>query len=449
VEFRVLGPVEALAEGGPVSLPAAKPRALLALLLLSRNRVVPVSRLVDELWGEAPPETATKALQGYVSQLRKSLGADRVLTKPPGYSLRVEDGELDLDRFEHLVRAGRELLAGGDPKAASKRFDQALQLWRGTPFAEFTSEPFARDAGARLEDERLVALEERIEADLALGRHSRVVPELEELVGREPLRERPRAQLMLALYRSGRQADALELYRKTRETLSEELGIEPSLELQELERKMLQHDPSLERARPAVPPAEEGPLVSLRRRPQLLVLAALGLAAVAAGAAILALTVGGSSDGAAANGELRSFVDKLENFLVQSHDGRTAVAAAVKGAVDCTLTPRAALLRLGRVQRNRQSLLQQAAALAVPNTQAALLASDLFQKSVHASYSADGHYSDWLAARKRCGPSGKSPGLDAAHAADAAATRTKRKFVAAFDPLARRFDRREWTAGDF
>jgi DNA-binding SARP family transcriptional activator len=450
VEFRVLGPVEAVVDGSPVSLPAAKPRALLAVLLLNRNRVVSVGRLVDDLWGETPPETATKALQGYVSQLRKAFGADRVLTKPPGYSLRVEDGELDLDRFERLVREGRELLTSGDSKAAAKRLEEALELWRGPPFAEFVSEPFARDAGARLEDERLAALEERIEADLALGRHARLVPELEELVAGEPLRERPRAQLMLALYRSGRQADALELYRRTRETLSEELGIEPSLELQELERKMLQHDPSLERARAPVRAVDEGEPVPFTRRPQTLVLAALGLAAVAAAAAAFALTSGGSSKpGTSGSGELRSFVDKLENFLGQSREGRQAVAAAVGGAFNCKLTPHAAFVRLNRVQRNRQSLLQQAAALAVPNTQEALLASDLFQKSVHASFSADGHYSDWLAGRKRCGPPDSSPDLRAARAADLAATRTKRRFVAAFDPLARRFHRREWAAGDF
>ena len=445
----MLGPVDAAVEGRPVPLPAAKPRALLALLLLSRNRVLSVSELVDDLWGEAPPETATKALQGYVSQLRKALGADRVLTKPPGYLIRVEDGELDLDRFERRVREGRELLAAGDSKAASKRLAQALELWRGTPFAEFGSEPFARDAGARLEDARLAALEERIEADLALGRHSRLVPELEELVAREPLRERPRAQLMLALYRSGRQADALELYRRTRETLSEELGIEPSLELQELERKMLQHDPSLERARPSVQPADEGPLVSLKRRPQVLALVALGLAAIAAGAAALALTVGGSSNGAAASGELRSFVDKLEGFLVQSREGRQTVAAAIAGAFNCKLTPRGAFVQLNRVQRNRQSLLQQAAALAVPSTEQALRASDLFQQSVHASFSADGHYSDWLDARRHCGRPDNSPELRAARAADALATRTKRQFVAAFNPLARRFHRHQWAAGDF
>ena len=146
---------------------------------------------------------------------------------------------------------------------------------------------------------------------------------------------------------------------------------------------------------------------------------------------------------------MRAFVDKLENFLVQSHDGSTAVAAAVRGAVDCTLTPHAALVRLNRVRRNRQSLLQQAAALAVPNTREAVLASDLFQKSMDASFSADGHYSDWLASRKSCHSPETGPDLRAALAADTAATRTKRRFVAAFNPLARRFDQRIWAAGEF
>jgi len=450
LEFRLLGPVEAVIDGQPVALAAAKPRALLAVLLLDRNRVVSVGRLVEDLWGDEPPETATKALQGYVSQLRKALGADRLLTKPPGYSLRVEAGELDLDRFERLLREGRELLGAGDSKAAAKRLAEALELWRGTPFAEFESEPFARDAGARLEDARLAALEDRIEADLALGRHARLVPELEELVAREPLLERPRGQLMLALYRSGRQADALELYRRTRETLSDELGIEPSLELQELERRMLQHDPSLERARVPAREAEDGAPVPLARRPQFLVLAALVLAAVAAVIAAVALTGGGSSGkNTSGSGELRSFVDKLESFLGQSHDGRVAVAAAVGGAFNCKLTPQAALARLDRVQRNRQSLLQQAAALSVPNTQDALNASDLLYKSVHASFTADGHYSDWLAARKRCGPPDRSPELKAARTADKAATRTKRMFVAAFNPLASRLHERVWAANEF
>src|SRR5262245_64205950 len=130
-QFRLLGPVEVSVDGEPIALPAAKPRALLAALLLDRNRVVPVARLIDDLWGEEPPDTATKALQGYVSQLRKTLGADRVLTTPPGYSLRVEAGELDLDRFEQLTREGRERLVSGDARAASERFEAALALWRG------------------------------------------------------------------------------------------------------------------------------------------------------------------------------------------------------------------------------------------------------------------------------------------------------------------------------
>ena len=445
----MLGPLEALEDGNPIPLPAAKPRALLGTLLLSSNRVVSVGRLVDDLWGEEPPETATKALQGYVSQLRKALGADRVLTQAPGYSVRVEAGELDLDRFERLVREGRELLAAGDSKKAAGRLEKALELWRGAPFAEFEAEPFAREAEARLEEARLGAVEDRIDADLALGRHDRLVPELEELVRREPLRERPRGQLMLALYRAGRQADALELYRRTRETLNEELGIEPSPALQELERRILQHDPELESARmparwaEAVAPSRSG------RRSQLLIVGALVLGAVAAVLAVLALT-GGSTDKTRTNSaEARSFVDKIENFLVQSHDGRQTVAAAVDGAFSCKLTPKAALARLNQVQRNRQSLLQQAAALAVPSTEEALRASDLLQQSVHASFTADGHYSDWLAARKRCGPADRSPELLAASAADRRATRTKRAFVAAFDPLARRFDRRVWKAGDF
>jgi Bacterial transcriptional activator domain len=268
-------------------------------------------------------------------------------------------------------------------------------------------------------------------------------------VAREPLRERPRAQLMLALYRSGRQADALELYRRTRETLSDELGIEPSLELQELERRMLQHDPTLERARTPAREADEGAPVPLARRPQFLVLAALVLAVVAAVIAAIALTGGGSSGTNAGNGELRSFVDKLENFLGQSRDGRQDVAAAVGGAFDCKLTPQVALARLDRVQQNRQSLLQQAAALAVPNTQEALTASDLLQKSIHASFTADGHYRDWLAGRKHCGPPDGSPVLRAARAADKTATKTKQRFVAAFNPLASRLHERVWSAEEF
>jgi DNA-binding SARP family transcriptional activator len=449
VEFRVLGPVEAVVDGRPVALPAAKPRALLAVLLLSRRRVVPVGELIMELWGDEAPETATKALQVYVSQLRKAIGADRVVTKPPGYSLRVEDGELDLDRFEQLMRKGRERLGAGDAKEAVQEFEKALALWRGPALAEFGSEPFARDAGAALDESRLVAIEERIEADLALGRHTRVVSELEELVARHPLRERLRGQLMLALYRSDRQAEALELYRRTRETLVDALGIEPSSALQELERAILRQDRSLQpRRRPTMPESSVAP--PPRRRPLLVVALVVLLAAVVAGAAAFAaFSGGGGGRNDNAGSELRTFVVKVENFLVQSRQGRREVSAAIGGVYSCKLTPQAALVRLDRVQRNRQSLLQQVAALLVPNSEDALRASDLLQKAAGTSIAADGHYRDWLLKRTRCGPPGRSPELRAARLADARATRVKHAFLAVFDPLAQRFQQRIWAAGEF
>ena len=446
VEFSVLGPVEAAVEGRTVALAAEKPRALLAILLLSRNRVVSVSHLIDELWGEAPPETAAKALQVYVSQLRKAIGADRVVTRPPGYSLRVDDGELDLDRFERLVHEGRELLAAGDAEPAAERLSGALELWRGPALAEFAAEPFARDAGARLEELRVAALEDRIDADLTLGRHAGLVSELEELVARNPFRERLRAQLMLALYRSGRQADALDAYRRTRETLVGELGIEPGAELQELERAILRQDRSLDVGRGerrAEQPYGRGPAT---RRP-LAVGAAVAVAlAVVTAATAFALTRDRSSAGG--DSELRTFVVKVENFLGQSREGRRDVAAAVGGAYECTLSPEAAALRLDRVQRNRQSLLQQLAAVSVPDNERALRALDLLQKAGHASIAADWRYRDWLRGRTRCGPPDRGVLRAAAHA-DARATRAKRQFLAAFNPLARRFGERTWTATEF
>jgi DNA-binding SARP family transcriptional activator len=449
IEFRVLGPVEAVAEGRPVPLPAAKPRALLARLLLSRNRVVSVAELVDDLWGEDPPETATKALQGYVSQLRKSIGADRVLTKPPGYSLRVDEGELDLDRFEELVREGRERLRAGDAKAAAERFERALELWRGRPFAEFDAEPFARDAAARLEDSRLAALEGRIEADLTLGRHAEVVPELEELVAREPYRERPRGQLMLALYRSGRQTEALDVYRRTRETLVDELGIEPGQELQDLERAILQHDKRLEMGRPS--PKAEAVAAPPRRRSSLVAVAVAVTVLAVAGATAFALTRGGSSENhpPTADRAMQAFVSKLERFLAQSREGRRDVSAAVDAASHCRLPSRAAVVDLDRVQRNRQSVLQQLSALSIPGRDEALRASDLLQQAVQASISADSHYRDWLVRRHGCAAPVRGRDLSAAQAADIQATRAKRAFVHAFNPLARRFGKRAWRAREF
>jgi DNA-binding SARP family transcriptional activator len=431
-EFFVLGPLEAIVDGTPIAVQAEKPRALLAVLLLNRNRVVSTSELIDQLWGDDPPETAGSALQVYVSQLRKALGADRVETRPRGYSLRIEDGELDLDRFEALV--------------AERRYKEALALWRGPALAEFRSEAALRQAGERLDDARLDAIELRIDSDLARGRHVRLIPELEELVEREPFRERFRAQLMLALYRSGRQADALEVYRRMRETFVEELGLDPSPELQELEAAILRHDESLRRPAPSVAP-EATPAAAPRRSRVALAVAALLAAAVAAGAAAVALSHGGSSS--PSDHELRTFVSRLENFLAQSRDGRRAVTAAVDAGFHCRLTPPETAEQLNRVQRNRQSLLQQIAALSVPEDTDARQASDLLQKATQASIAADWHYRDWFRAHKRCGPPDDSPELRDALAADRRATLAKRSFVAEFNPLARRVGERAWTAGEF
>ena len=249
--FCLLGPLEASADGKPVPLPSGKPSALLARLLLDAGRVVAVETLVDSLWGERAPASAQKVLQVYISQLRKVLGAGQISTRAPGYLIQVESDEHDLGRFEALAESARE---AADPARRAELLEEALALWRGTPLAEFRDEPFAPVAARRLEELRLSALEQRIEAALELGEHARLVGELEALVEQEPLREWPRRQLMLALYRSGRQAEALERYRDGRRLLVQELGIEPSPRFQELERAILRHDPTLDgSAAPRVP----------------------------------------------------------------------------------------------------------------------------------------------------------------------------------------------------
>ena len=246
MEFRILGPLEMWSEGAELSVGGRKPRALLALLLLHPNEVVASDRLIEELWSGDSPEGAAAALRVHVSRLRKALPPDVLTTRAPGYGVRVEPDELDLYRFERLVDEGRSLLARGRPADASERIRDALSLWRGPPLADFAYESFAQAAIARLEEIRLAAVELRIEADLALGRHDELVAELESLVAEHPLRERLRGQLMTALYRSGRQAEALDAYQDARRALVDELGIEPSRELQELERAILQHDVALE-----------------------------------------------------------------------------------------------------------------------------------------------------------------------------------------------------------
>jgi DNA-binding SARP family transcriptional activator len=246
MKFRILGPLEVWDEGRELSLGGPKPRALLALLLLHLNEVVPADRLIDELWGEDSPQDASAALRVNVSRLRKVLPQDVLTTKASGYVLRVEPDALDLYRFERLVEEGRRLLTRGLAADASARLGDALSLWRGAALADFAYDDFARTAITRLEEMRLAAIEVRIEADLALGRHDQLVGELDALIAQHPLRERLRLQLMTALYRSGRQAEALDAYQDARRTLVDELGIEPSGALQELERGILRHDPALD-----------------------------------------------------------------------------------------------------------------------------------------------------------------------------------------------------------
>ncbi|MGZ4188148.1 MAG: AfsR/SARP family transcriptional regulator [Solirubrobacteraceae bacterium] len=227
MQFRILGPLEVGEPDALVSLGGAKQRAVLAILLLHRGVVVSSERLIDELWGERPPATAAKTLQGYVFHLRRALGGGLLRTRAAGYQFELVAGQLDADEFERLAGVGRDALADGDPAGAARCLRDALGLWRGPPLADFSYEPFAQAGIARLEEARLATLEDRIDADLALGREDQLVGELDALVREHPLRERVRAQLMLALYRSGRQAEALHTYRLARRALSEGLGLEP------------------------------------------------------------------------------------------------------------------------------------------------------------------------------------------------------------------------------
>src|SRR5947209_10829049 len=256
MDFRILGPLEVLSDGEVLDLGGRKQRGLLAVLLVHANEVVSSDRLIDELWGEDVPPTAAKTVQVFVSRLRKALGDDVLFTRAPGYLLRVDPGSLDLQRFEELLGQAR----AADSRAASAALQEALSLWRGPPLADFAYEPFAQAEIARLEELQLVALESRIETDRALGRSSELVGELEALVARHPLRERLRGQLMLALYRSGRQAEALDEYRSAQQLLSDELGLEPSEALKKLQKAILAHDPSLLATGAAGPTLEEAPV---------------------------------------------------------------------------------------------------------------------------------------------------------------------------------------------
>src|SRR5690348_9994841 len=249
MEYRILGPLEVAHEGKPVPLGRLKERLVLAVLLLHANEFVSRERLIDELWGEAPPPTAKKAVNVYISQLRKALarnGHDPITTADGGYRLGVDDAELDVSRLRQLLATARERASAGELEAAAELLRKALGLWRGATLAGLLLESRGRDEIAQLDEFRLTAQMDRIDCDIALGRHEQVLGELQLLVDEHPLRERLRAQQMLALYRADRQAEALDTYAEARRTLVDDLGIEPSEALQRLQQAILRHDPSLE-----------------------------------------------------------------------------------------------------------------------------------------------------------------------------------------------------------
>jgi len=333
MQFRILGALEVDDDGRTVAVAGAKPRALLATLLLHANDVVSADRLTDALWGDEPPETAKNALQVHVSQLRKALGNNAVERRGSGYVIEVASADLDLARFQELCAEAESLPAA----EGAERLRSALALWRGEP--EFDR--------LRLEELRLAALEDRIDLDLELGRHAEVIAELQGLVEAEPLRERPRAQLMLALYRSGRQADALAEFARARDTLVDELGVEPGAELQRLQRAVLEQDPSV--AAPAAPrpvsrlPAQPTPLIGRRR--ELAETAAL----FAGGVRLMTLT------GPGGIGKTRLALELARAIEPELEDGVSLIRLST--VLDPLLVPDAIAQGVGVPEANRDTLL--------------------------------------------------------------------------------------------
>lgn len=318
MRFAILGPVDVSLDGRSVALGGLKQRALLAILLLHRNQAVSRDRLIDALWGSRPPPSAEQSLDAYLYRLRKVLGRDRLRRQTAGYTLRVEPGELDVDRFETLVASAARATGAGDAAQAANDLRAALAIWRGPALADVLFEPFAGADARQLEERRLDALEERIDADLKLGRGLELVPELERLVADNPFRERLLTALMLSLYQAARQADALAAFQAARHRLADELGLNPGPELRELERRILQHDPTL-----------AGPhrLVRTRRSHLRRILVAAGAAAAVMGAAVGALLGSGAASTPRA---LAAGVSRLLAFDPSS--GRRAGTTALAGA---------------------------------------------------------------------------------------------------------------------
>ena len=324
MEFAILGAVDVHVDGRSLRLGGPKPRALLAILLLNANAAVSRDRLIDGLWGEAPPATAAHTLDDYVSRLRKELGSDRIERRPPGYVLRVEPGELDLEQFETLGEQGRRELALGDADVAAATFRAALGLWRGRALEDVLYEPFASLESERLEERRLALVEDRLEADLACGQGSALVAELHRLTRDHPLRERLLGQLMLALYRSGQQAKALELFQASRRRLAEEFGLEPGPQLRTLERHILEQDGSLDAPAPSNVEQAEQSRGRSRRTAIAATLAAVALAATATTAVVL------STSGSVARGIAAAKHDQLVGLDAES--GRMAGTVTLSGA---------------------------------------------------------------------------------------------------------------------
>jgi YVTN family beta-propeller protein len=320
VRYGLLGLLEIVEGGETVSVGRGKESALLAILLLHANQPVSTDRLVADLWGEQPPENAVKNVQQYVSRLRRALGADRLATTPGGYSLHVEPDELDYDRFEHLAAEGRTALESGDAGAADKLLTSALDLWRGPALADFAYDEFAQETARRLEGERRTTVADRIDARLALGQDAGLVAELQQLIEEDPLWERPRGQLMLALYRSGRQSEALDAYRDTRAMLDRELGLDPSPELQELERSILNQDPELggRRRQPA----------GVRKSHRMLIAAAAALVAIAA-VVVGVVLFGGSASHAVGNNQVAALDSSGNASASYTTVGTTPSAVAI------------------------------------------------------------------------------------------------------------------------
>ena len=355
MDYRILGPLEVYDRDRAVALGGDKQRALLAVLLTHAGEVVSGDRLIDDLWGDRPPPAAPKALQAHVSRLRKALAGPRagpgdasgdparmtqgvLLTRGHGYLLRVEPGELDLDRFRDLLDQGRLELAAGDPENAAKTLRAGLELWRGPPLADFTYQAFAQAPIAQLEELHLAAIEDRVEADLALGRHDQLVGELTALVHEQPLRERLRALLMLALYRCGRQAEALEVYQEFRRGLAEQLGLDPGPSLQQLELAILNRDPGLHLPeRPRSGSAARSNAAPRRTRRRLRVRLALGAAA-------LALIAGGVVLASAGGGEAR-----ISGIPADSVGAISPARSAVSAVVPIGSSPSAAVAGAGSV----------------------------------------------------------------------------------------------------